>query len=97
MATTDAATALGLEGEIGSIVPGKKADLVILDEAPLHATPCPDLLNALVYAYRAQDVFSVMVDGRFVYHQRVFPELDADDVLAQARGEAQGLLDRAGL
>jgi hypothetical protein len=51
----------------------------------------------MVYAYRAQDVSSVMVDGRFVYHQKVFPDLDTDEIHARAVQEARELVDRAGL
>jgi len=97
LATSEAAAALGMAADLGSIVPGKKADLVVLDPSPLHATPCPDVMAGLVYAYRAQDVRSVMVDGRFVYHQREFPELDAAETRARATREAADLLQRAGL
>ncbi|MBN2429986.1 MAG: 5'-deoxyadenosine deaminase [Acidobacteria bacterium] len=96
LATSEAATALGLAADIGSIVPGKKADLVVLERQPLHATPCPDVMAALVYAYQARDVRSVMVDGRFVYHRGEFTDLDAADAKVRAESEAAKLLQRAG-
>lgn len=95
MATIEGARALGMEAEIGSIEPGKKADLVILDREPLHTLPSPDLISALVYAYRASDVSSVMVDGKMIYKARQFASADPVELAARIQGVLPKLLRRA--
>jgi 5-methylthioadenosine/S-adenosylhomocysteine deaminase len=65
LATLGGARALGLEAEIGSIAPGKRADLVVLDLREPHLHPLiGDPVSLVVYAARASDVRDVFVDGR---------------------------------
>src|SRR2546427_12490701 len=65
LATIGGARALGLEGEIGSITAGKRADLVGLDLGEPHLRPSTgDPVSAIVYSARASDVRGVVVDGR---------------------------------
>jgi cytosine/adenosine deaminase-related metal-dependent hydrolase len=67
LATLGGARVLGLDGEIGSIERGKRADLVVLDLSGPHAQPDgADLVSRIVYSARASDVRHVMVDGRLV-------------------------------
>ncbi len=63
MATMGGARALGLDAEIGSLEPGKKADLVVVRADALHAVPLADPHSALVYALHGSDVRHVFVDG----------------------------------
>ncbi|MDR3556436.1 MAG: amidohydrolase [Syntrophobacteraceae bacterium] len=70
MATTGGARALGLQEEIGSIQPGKKADLVALHLDQPHLTPLYDPVSHIVYAARGSDVRFVWVDGRLVVKDR---------------------------
>ena len=95
MATIDGARALGLEREIGSIEPGKKADLAILDAGPLHALPSPDPVSAIVYSYRASDVHSVLVDGKFLYRDKSFVRQDPKEVRNQVKEALPRLCKRA--
>src|SRR3989440_1710585 len=65
LATLGGARALGLEAEIGSIAPGKRADLVVLDLRQPHLHPAGgDPVSLVVYAACASDVRDVFVDGR---------------------------------
>ena len=54
MATREGARALGQEGEIGSIEPGKRADLLLIDRGDPHLVPSPDPWSAIVYSARGQ-------------------------------------------
>ncbi len=63
-ATRSGARALGLGGKIGSLEPGKRADLIVVDVRNAHATPFTDVYSALVYSAKASDVTDVWVDGR---------------------------------
>jgi cytosine/adenosine deaminase-related metal-dependent hydrolase len=80
LATLGGAHALGLDAEIGSIAPGKRADLVVLDLREPHLHPLlGDPVSLVVYAACASDVRDVVVDGRPVVlgHELVTAPVDA--------------------
>lgn len=64
MITIDAAKALGLDDEVGSLEPGKKADLVVLDMDQRHLTPDWRPVHHLIHQATGANVETVMVDGR---------------------------------
>lgn len=87
MATIEGARALGLADEIGSLEVGKRADLIVVSTDGYHQQPQPPADNPyslLVYATKASDVETVVVDGRVVVRDRRVLTLDADEVLARA-------------
>ncbi|HYP13196.1 MAG TPA: amidohydrolase [Bryobacteraceae bacterium] len=84
MATVRGARALGLEGEIGSLEPGKRADMVFIRNSGPHAIPMYDVYSHLVYALKASDVRHVMVNGRVVVRDRSVLTLKAAEVSAKA-------------
>jgi cytosine/adenosine deaminase-related metal-dependent hydrolase len=96
MATQGGARALGLSAEIGSIEPGKKADIAVLDLTAPHLQPVgTDLHATIVYCARASDVTDVIVDGRLVVRARRLLTLDARKLAAGAASEARRVLARA--
>ena len=96
MATIRGARALGLADEIGSIEPGKKADLTIIDLTGAHCQPAgPDPHATLVYCARASDVTDVFVEGRAVVRNRKLLTLDAPKLGAAAANETARILRRA--
>ncbi len=96
MATIDAARALGLDQEIGSLEPGKAADLVALDLRDPDTQPLYHPLSQLVYAASRSQVRHVWVAGRQLVRDGVALTLDRDAILAQTRdwGERIGAADR---
>jgi 5-methylthioadenosine/S-adenosylhomocysteine deaminase len=77
MATTRAADALGLGGRIGSLEPGKAADLIALDLDEVGWGPsAQDIYTALVYAVGALHVTDVMVDGCWLLRDRALRTVD---------------------
>ncbi|MDD2371224.1 MAG: amidohydrolase [Firmicutes bacterium] len=84
MATIEGAKAVGLEGEIGSIEAGKKADLVLVNMHSLHNTPCNDMIANLVYSANQSDVLNVYINGKEVLNEGKFnnlsPKKIVDDV-----------------
>jgi 5-methylthioadenosine/S-adenosylhomocysteine deaminase len=66
MATIDGARALGLGDRIGSLEPGKQADIIVLDLHKPHLTPLYHPESQLVYAARGSDVTTAVIDGRVV-------------------------------
>ena len=98
MATIDGAKAMGLEREIGSLEPGKRADVIVVRLDGLHSTPqAADIISKLVYSAQPGDVQTVIVDGSLVLHERRLQTLDEEAVIAEANREARMLLQRSGL
>jgi 5-methylthioadenosine/S-adenosylhomocysteine deaminase len=95
MATIDGAQAMGLDKEIGSIEPGKRADLIVVDVSELHAAPTGDVVSALVYSAQASDVRATIIDGQVVMRDRELLTLNEPTVLADANREAEALRQRA--
>jgi cytosine/adenosine deaminase-related metal-dependent hydrolase len=94
--TLGGARALGLVGELGSIEPGKRADLVILSLG-VHARPQFDPVSAVVYAAQSRDVRDVLVDGRVLVRDRQLTELtglDLPEVVHTAEIQAERLAAR---
>jgi cytosine/adenosine deaminase-related metal-dependent hydrolase len=97
LATLGGARALGLEHEIGSIEPGKCADLIALDLDGPHAQPDEaDLVSRIVYSARAADVRHVIVDGKVVVRDGVLKTADVEKIRATANRESRRLRRAAG-
>lgn len=84
MATLAGARALNLDDRIGSIVPGKRADLVAVDLGGLAAQPVFDPVSHLVYVAGREHVTHVWVDGRPKLADRRLVDLDTTDLAARA-------------
>ena len=94
MATREGARALGMEGEIGSIEPGRRADLILIDRGRPHQQPDPDPWSTLVYATRGTDVSLTMVDGRVLVRDFAMTHQDVAAITADARTAAKALVAR---
>lgn len=89
LATTGAARAMGLDDDIGSIEPGKQADLQIIDTRRFGLTPLTDPIRTLVYHAHAKDVETVLVDGRVLVRDGTPVALDEEELVdAAARAGA---------
>jgi 5-methylthioadenosine/S-adenosylhomocysteine deaminase len=84
MATINGARALGLDGEIGSLVAGKAADAICVDLGRLELQPMLDPLTRLVYAASSRDVTDVWVAGEHVVTSSQLLRLDAGAIAAAA-------------
>jgi 5-methylthioadenosine/S-adenosylhomocysteine deaminase len=96
MATIAGARALGLDADIGSIEPGKYADLCVLDLRRAHAAGPEDLYTQLVYSARAADVRLVMIGGRMMVENGCLTAFSEADTVAEAAVQRAALLKRAG-
>lgn len=70
MATIRGARAINLDKEIGSLESGKRADIIIIGINGVHQTPLYNVYSHLVYATKASDVETVMINGRIVMQNR---------------------------
>jgi len=85
MATLEPARALGLEARIGSLVPGKAADIAAIDLATLETLPLFDVVSHLAYAAGREHVTHVWVEGRTRVADRNLVDLDPSDLADKAR------------
>lgn len=92
MATINGARALGLEGEIGSLEVGKKADIILIDLSAAHLRPIHDVYATLVYSVRGSDVDTVIVDGKVLMENRQLKYLDEEKIIANAEKHAFRIL-----
>lgn len=83
-ATLGAARALNLDDRIGSIVPGKRADLVAVDLRAPACQPVFDPVSHLVYVAGREHVTHVWVDGKLKLNDRRLVDLEPDDLAARA-------------
>lgn len=97
MATIEGARALGLGEAIGSIEPGKCADMITIDLAQPHLTPAFDLEAALVYAAKGADVRDAIVNGVVVMRDRRIQTIDEAALLREANAAAAQALRKAGI
>ncbi|MGD8489255.1 MAG: amidohydrolase family protein [Anaerolineae bacterium] len=96
MATVEGARAIGLGDEIGSLAPGKQADLIIVDLtapnlSPVVDAPVRNIVPNLVYAATGAEVRTVMVAGRVIVEEGRVLTLDEAQVRAEAQTQAQRL------
>ena len=83
-ATLGGAKALGLDREIGTLAPGKQADLIIVNAIAAHLVPYGRFLSALIHNGQPSDVVSSMVAGRWLMRDGKVLTLDEPAMLAEA-------------
>lgn len=96
MVTSEAARAIGAADQLGSLEVGKLADVVTIDLGAPHFTPLTSPEYQLVHFANGGDVDVVIVAGRVVKRGARLARLDADEVRAEARHEAEAAFARAG-
>jgi 5-methylthioadenosine/S-adenosylhomocysteine deaminase len=85
LATLRGARALHMEREIGSLEAGKRADFCIVDLDDLNQTPFYNIYSQLVYATKADDVRTVVVEGRILMRDRKLLTLNEEEIKGRAR------------
>ena len=88
MVTIDAARALGMEDEIGSLEVGKKADVITVDLNQPHLTPKTFVPTMLAYYVRGKDVDNVIVNGQVLMEGGAIESVDVQEIMDMATEEA---------
>lgn len=96
MMTIDAAKALDMHHEIGSIEPDKRADIIALDLDSARLRPRFGLVPRIVHFGTGLDTEFMMVDGTILYEDRSFDDIDVERILRDADEAARAAIDRAG-
>jgi cytosine/adenosine deaminase-related metal-dependent hydrolase len=97
MATVEGAKACGLDDRIGSLAPGKQADVLVLRATDLNLAPVNDPVSAAVLAAHPGNVEHVFVAGRAVKRDGVLVGQDPAAAVARAEESRDRLLRRAGV
>ncbi|MEU0197766.1 MULTISPECIES: amidohydrolase [unclassified Streptomyces] len=93
-ATLQSARAVGLGDDIGSIAPGRRADIVLVDLSGPHTQPVHDLAATLVHSARSADVRTTIVDGRILMRDRKLLTIDVPAVVRELQERLPALVDR---
>lgn len=98
MATINGSKACLMENEIGSLEPGKKADIILFDLRRPEWTPVHryNLVNNLVYSASGDSVDTVIIDGKIVMENRKMFTVNEAEVIEKAQQSTEQILKRAG-
>jgi cytosine/adenosine deaminase-related metal-dependent hydrolase len=97
MATIEGARACLWDDEIGSLEPGKRADLVLVDRSGLHWHPARSPIANLVYSATGSDVHTVIIDGRVVMQDRVVLTVDLGHLKDELAAASRAWRGRSGV
>jgi 5-methylthioadenosine/S-adenosylhomocysteine deaminase len=97
MATEGGAKALGWESEMGTLDPGKRANIIVVDQGGFAALPSEDPATTLVYSNTGADVVMTVVNGEVLFEDGRLTRIDEDKLRADVRSQRKKLFQRAGL
>jgi 5-methylthioadenosine/S-adenosylhomocysteine deaminase len=97
MATLDGARAIGLDDQIGSLEPGKRADVILLNTRRIDWRPLYSVVNALVYSATGDSVDTTIVNGKVLMQGRKLNTIDEADVLEHIQAQSDAMLQRVGI
>ncbi len=95
MATVNAAAAIGMAGQLGTLAPGYLADIVLLDFDRMASTPAYSILDNIVYCCNGRDVNTVFVNGRMVVREGKLLTADEMELVKRIDDRGRSLMSRA--
>lgn len=97
MATMNGANAILEENNLGSLTPGKKADLIVIDPRSAGMLPLHDPIANLVSAMHSENIEATMCDGKWLMRDRHLLTIDEEALYAEAQQRADAIRRRAGI
>ena len=94
LATRRGAEVLGIDSEVGSLEPGKKADLITVDMNNPYLTPTKEPLTSFVLYGSSRDIDNVIVDGRFLKRDGTLTTINMGPTLSAAQEKVEEIIDR---
>jgi cytosine/adenosine deaminase-related metal-dependent hydrolase len=95
LATIEGARSMGVDAVVGSLTPGKRADLIMIDTRHINLAVLTDPAHMLVEAAQPSNVDTVVVDGRVLKRGGELVGVDVAAIVAEARAALAGVLERA--
>ena len=96
LATIDGARDLGIADQVGSLTPGKRADILLVRAGDLNMAPMIDPIFSLAYSAQTRNVDTVIVDGRVLVRAGGLTHVDPTQIAHNAAASVQGLVARSG-
>jgi cytosine/adenosine deaminase-related metal-dependent hydrolase len=96
IATIEGARSMGLDDKIGSLKPGKRADIIMIDTRDINDAPTIDVAHTIVEAVEPANVDTVIVDGRILKRHGKLTAIDERRVAAEATAASRAIRLRAG-
>ncbi len=97
MATLGGAVAMGIDKKVGSLEPGKLADVILIDLQGLSLTPASNPVSNLVYSGSGDAVDTVIVNGRILMQDKRLLTMDEEKIKKKSIEHAANLLERSGV
>ena len=97
MATIEGAKALGMEDEIGTLTPGKRADVILLQEDDFLTAPSHDPIQTAVFQSDPSHIDTVLVDGEVVKQDGELTNPKVDEEFDRFVASGRRLIDEAGI
>ena len=94
LATRGGAEVMGIDDEVGSLEPGKKADIITIDMLNPFLTPTKDPLTSIVLYGTSADMDTVIVDGRILKQDGTLTRFDMNVALLMAQGRTDEIINR---
>ena len=95
MATINGAWDMGVDDKVGSLVPGKRADIILIRTTDLNMAPLGDPVTAVVRSAQPHNVDTVVIDGRILKRGGRLTALNAKEIVTQAVESLAALRRRA--
>lgn len=95
MATSEGAAAISMEDQIGSLAPGKRADILVVNLDLPNTTPCYDPITSLVYSGNEQNISAVFIEGRLLLEDGVFTCVDEPALINKTQEMGRALFKTA--
>ena len=96
MATIDGARGMGVADKVGSLVAGKRADIIMVRTSDINIGPMTDAAHLLVEAAQPSNVDTVLVDGRILKRRGKLTAIHADQLVRESAEALAGVKQRAG-
>jgi cytosine/adenosine deaminase-related metal-dependent hydrolase len=96
LATIDGARDMKLDDKVGSLVPGKRADIILIRATDLNIAPIGDPYDAIVFLAQPGNVDTVIVDGRILRRKNQFTGIDHARIMQDAAATIAALRSKAG-
>jgi 5-methylthioadenosine/S-adenosylhomocysteine deaminase len=93
LATRGGAETLGIADKVGSIEPGKKADIILFDMLNPFLTPTMDPLTSVALYATSDDISTVIVDGKILKHEKKLTTIDQREALTKAQRRVEKIIE----
>ena len=94
LATRGGAEALGMDDQIGSLEPGKKADIITFDMMTPYIIPTRDPVTSIFLYGSPGDIDNVICDGKFLKMDHKLTTINMEEALNQAQGTCNQIIDK---